>query len=69
MNTETVPEKKVFENDNAAVTNLLIFFLKIEKSLSTLPNNTVIVGEHLQDQRIPTLIKIVTPIIKKVHFQ
>ena len=47
-------------NDNA-VTNLLI--------LCTLPNNTVIVGEHLQDQRIPTLIKIVTPIIKKVHFQ
>ena len=69
MNTETVPEKKVFENDNAVVTNFLIFFLKIEKSLSTLPNNTVIVGEHLQDQRIPTLIKIVTPIIKKVHFQ
>ena len=68
MNTETVPEKKVFENDNA-VHNKVDIFLKIEKSLCALPNNTVIVGEHLQDQRIPTLIKIVTPIIKKVHFQ
>ena len=65
MNTETVPEKKVFKNDNKFVD----IFLKIEKSFSNLPNNTVIVGEHLQDQRIPTLIKIVTPIIKKVHFQ
>lgn len=67
MNTETVPEKKIFENDNAVT--LFDIFLKIEKSFFTLPNNTVIVGEHLQDQRIPTLIKIVTPIIKKVHFQ
>ena len=69
MNTETVPEKKVFENDNAVHNKFVDIFLKIEKSLSTLPNNTVIVGEHLQDQRIPTLIMIVTPIIKKVHFQ
>ena len=69
MNTETVPEKKVFENDNAVHNKFVDIFLKIEKSLCALPNNTVIVGEHLQDQRIPTLIKIVTPIIKKVHFQ
>ena len=69
MNTETVPEKKVFENDNAVHHKFVDIFLKIEKSLCTLPNNTVIVGEHLQDQRIPTLIMIVTPIIKKVHFQ
>ena len=63
MNTETVPEKKVFENDNAVHNKFVDIFL------CALPNNTVIVGEHLQDQRIPTLIKIVTPIIKKVHFQ
>ena len=32
MNTETVPEKKVFENDNAVHNKFVDIFLKIEKS-------------------------------------